>query len=133
MLCSVSLFSGAYAHQADGDDGSKPDAASAEQPGTEYRLRGRKLASPTIDDKMNLKSGNHGVRTVTSSNMDVSVNVRVFKRCEEESRGREGEARSVECKQSFDGRFSHEEVDGATFVAFNADYNAPRHHPPKNN
>ena len=38
----------------------------------------------------------------------------------------------VNCKQTV-GRFSAEIEKTAGFVAFNADYGAPRHHPPKNN
>lgn len=38
----------------------------------------------------------------------------------------------VNCKQTV-SRFSAEIEKTAGFVAFNADYGAPRHHPPKNN
>ncbi|KAL5759301.1 hypothetical protein ACOSP7_017826 [Xanthoceras sorbifolium] len=36
------------------------------------------------------------------------------------------------CKTSVNHHFS-QDVDDKGFVAFNADYHAPRHHPPKNN
>lgn len=38
----------------------------------------------------------------------------------------------VECNQQSGTSFS-EGVDKSGFVAFNEDYHAPRHHPPKNN
>lgn len=39
------------------------------------------------------------------------------------------------CEQTVVSNFSDEVLDesSAGFVAFNADYHAPRHHPPKNN
>lgn len=42
---------------------------------------------------------------------------------------------NMEYNQSRVGHFPEDhEVDGAAgFVAFNADYHAPKHHPPKNN
>ncbi|KAJ0038437.1 hypothetical protein Pint_23432 [Pistacia integerrima] len=39
---------------------------------------------------------------------------------------------NVACKQRVGHQFS-KEADQKEFVAFNADYRAPRHHPPKNN
>ncbi|PON76749.1 hypothetical protein TorRG33x02_241880 [Trema orientale] len=40
---------------------------------------------------------------------------------------------SKESKETTAGHFSAKIDEAAGFVAFNADYRAPRHHPPKNN
>ena len=48
-------------------------------------------------------------------------------KCESE----ENNGSNFECKKSFS--HSSEGVDEAGLVAFNADYHAPRRHPPKNN
>lgn len=42
---------------------------------------------------------------------------------------------NMEYNQSRVGHFSedHEVDDAAGFIAFNADYHVPKHHPPKNN
>jgi hypothetical protein len=49
-----------------------------------------------------------------------------------ESEGNSSTGSNLDCKKSF-SRVSEEVVDEAGFVAFNADYHAPRHHSPKNN
>lgn len=40
---------------------------------------------------------------------------------------------AAKCNEKNNVRKFSEEVDEKEFVAFNADYRAPRHHPPKNN
>ncbi|KAK3222757.1 hypothetical protein Dsin_009782 [Dipteronia sinensis] len=41
---------------------------------------------------------------------------------------------AIYCKKTVShSHISHEDVDDKGFVAFSADYHAPRHHPPKNN
>ncbi|KAK0574156.1 hypothetical protein LWI29_018994 [Acer saccharum] len=41
---------------------------------------------------------------------------------------------AIYCKKTVShNHISHEDVDDKGFVAFNEDYHAPRHHPPKNN
>ncbi|KAK2635972.1 hypothetical protein Ddye_030764 [Dipteronia dyeriana] len=41
---------------------------------------------------------------------------------------------AIYCKKTVShNHISHEDVDDKGFVAFDADYHAPRHHPPKNN
>ena len=73
------------------------------------------------------KKNEHGA--VQGTSMVSGLN-QVAGKCESEGNNSTGS--NLDCKKSF-SRVSEEVVDAAGFVAFNADYHAPRHHSPKNN
>uniref|UniRef100_A0A7N2LCV7 Uncharacterized protein n=1 Tax=Quercus lobata TaxID=97700 RepID=A0A7N2LCV7_QUELO len=85
-------------------------------------IRGRKMAIANVmkPEKKNEHDAVGGTSMISSSNQ-------VAGKCG----GEENNGSNFECKKSF-SHFS-EGVDEAGVIAFNADYHAPRHHPPKNN
>lgn len=85
-------------------------------------IKGRKMAIANVmkPEKKNEHDAVGGTSMFSSSNQ-------VAGKCGSE----ENNGLNFECKKSF-SHFS-EGVDEAGVVAFNADYHAPRHHPPKNN
>ncbi|KAL0003596.1 hypothetical protein SO802_011157 [Lithocarpus litseifolius] len=85
-------------------------------------IRGRKMAIANVmkPEKKNEHDAVGGTSMISSSN-------EVAGKCGSE----ENYGSNFECEKSF-SHFS-EGVDEAGVIAFNADYHAPRHHPPKNN
>lgn len=109
------------------------DNVHGEQFGSGNGLRGGKLATQVANEMKMVEGGSGGVKIGTSFAVARTYR-RAMKRCEGGGGGGGvREERSAGCRRRLNGGFSHEEVDGANFVAFNADYSAPRHHPPKNN
>ncbi|KAJ0095467.1 hypothetical protein Patl1_16620 [Pistacia atlantica] len=131
LLFTTSSFSNisAHAHHQDGDAAVEVDAVSkgkgvvdgeiTSTDANDQRLGGRRMGS-AFQVRKAKKVKVSGVSGETSQFAAGGV---------EDQRKKMS---NVACKQRVGHQFS-KEGDQKEFVAFNADYRAPRHHPPKNN
>lgn len=92
-----------------------------------YRFGGRKMALHKVMRLANVQAqGAIGSNLKDSTGSNNQVEEKMF--CRKKKRG---DKKKAKCNQTV--RFSAEIDEAAGFVAFSADYRAPRHHPPKNN
>ncbi|KAI9170113.1 hypothetical protein LWI28_022781 [Acer negundo] len=140
LLVFTAWFSTAHAHQdGDGDGDAEFSTTFSKGKGvldeetatiaTKGIVGGRKM-SPVVKERKpeNVKESSSAAieRTSISSTSSHSF----AGKCHD---GKVKE-NSIYCKKTVShNHISHEDVDDKGFVAFNADYHAPRHHPPKNN
>lgn len=96
---------------------------------TNKKIKGRKIAMGNHIVNQDQKK-EQGAVAVAGTTSNISSSNQVGGKYEGE-KGKNGS--SVERKQNFYRSSEQIDEEAAGFVAFNADYREPRHHPPKNN
>ncbi|XP_042978452.1 uncharacterized protein LOC122309149 [Carya illinoinensis] len=103
---------------------------------TNKKIKGRKMQAAMGNNivKQGQKKEHGAVAgRRTTSNISSSNQVDGKYEADHEEAGKNGSTSHVEHERQNVYRSSEQIDEAAGFVAFNADYHAPRHHPPKNN